>query len=188
MAGIGIAIRSVYTTEHHEPHLEVRMPEIEHGGGISRRSFVTGVVAFLGSVIASVIGIPAIGYLIAPGLKKQTSDEWVPIGKLEDIPTDIPVLSTFTRTSQIGWERSATSFGVYVIRKSADEFDVFSNICTHLSCRVTWKEDQEAFVCPCHNGIFAKDGSIVSGPQPRPLDRFEYKIEDGMLLVHLVEG
>ena len=164
------------------------MPEIEHGGGISRRSFVTGVVAFLGSVIASVIGIPAIGYMISPGLNKRTSEEWVPIGKLEDIPMNIPVLSTFTRTIKIGWERSANSFGVYVIRKSADEFDVFSNVCTHLSCRVTWKDDQEAFVCPCHNGIFAKDGSIVSGPQPRPLDSYEYKIEDGTLLVHLVEG
>jgi menaquinol-cytochrome c reductase iron-sulfur subunit len=164
------------------------MPEIEHGGGISRRSFVTGVVTFLGSLIASVIGIPAIGYMISPGLQKRTSDEWVPIGKLDDIPMDIPVLSTFTRTTQVGWERSANTFGVYVIRKSDGELDIFSNVCTHLSCRVSWKDDQDAFVCPCHNGIFSKDGSIVSGPQPRPLDRYEYKIEDGTLLVHLVEG
>ena len=164
------------------------MPEYEHEGGISRRSFVTGVVALLGGVIASIIAIPAIGYLISPGLRKRITDEWVPIGKLEDIPLDIPTLSTFTRTSQAGWERNATSHGVYVIRSSADSLDVFSNTCTHLSCRVSWDDEQEAFICPCHDGSFAKDGSIIAGPQPRALDRFEFKIEDDTLLVHLTEG
>lgn len=164
------------------------MPEYEHEGGISRRSFVTGVVTLLGGVIASSIGIPAIGYFISPGLKKRITDEWVPVGKLEDIPLDVPTLSTFTRTSQAGWERTATSYGVYIIRKADDRFDVFSNKCTHLSCRVAWDEEQGAFICPCHDGRFARDGSIISGPQPRALDPFEFKVEEGALLVHLTEG
>ena len=164
------------------------MPDYEHEGGLSRRGFVTGVVSLIGGVIAAIIGIPAIGYLISPGLRKRVTDEWVPIGKLEDIPLDIPVLATFTRTSQAGWERNATSYGVYVIRKSDGSFDVFSNTCTHLSCRVSWDDENEAFICPCHDGRFAKDGSIISGPQPRALDRFEFKIEDDTLLVHLTEG
>ncbi len=164
------------------------MPEYEHGGGISRRGFVAGVVSLLGGIIASILSIPAIGYLISPGLKRRITDEWVPVGKLEDIPLDTPTLSTITRTSQAGWERTATSYGVYVIRKSGEHFDLFSNTCTHLSCRVSWNEEQQAFICPCHDGRFAKDGSIISGPQPRPLDRFEFKVEEGTLLVHLTEG
>jgi menaquinol-cytochrome c reductase iron-sulfur subunit len=168
-------------------HTEVRMPEVEHEGGISRRSFVTGVVAALGGIISAIVGIPAIGYLISPGLKKRVTDEWVPIGKLEDIPLDTPTLSTFTRTSQSGWERTATSYGVYVIRHSSRRFDVFSNTCTHLSCRVAWEEEREAFVCPCHDGLFARDGSIISGPQPRGLDEMEHRIEDDTLMVHLTE-
>jgi menaquinol-cytochrome c reductase iron-sulfur subunit len=164
------------------------MPEHERGDGISRRGFVTGAVAFIGGIIASIIGIPAIGYLISPGLKKRVTDEWVPVAKMYDLSVDIPTLSTFTRTSQAGWERTATSYGVYIIRKTDETLDVFSNACTHLSCRVTWDEAQEAFICPCHDGRFAKDGSIISGPQPRALDRFEYKVEDDTLLVHLTEG
>jgi menaquinol-cytochrome c reductase iron-sulfur subunit len=164
------------------------MPEVEHEGGISRRSFVTGVVATLGGIIASIVGLPAIGYLISPGLKKRITDEWVSVGLVEDLPFNVPTLSTFTRTSQSGWERTATSYGVYVIRKPGQRFNVFSNTCTHLSCRVAWDEEQEEFICPCHDGRFAKDGSIISGPQPRPLDEFEYKIEDGMLMVHLTEA
>jgi menaquinol-cytochrome c reductase iron-sulfur subunit len=166
------------------------MAESGHGHGINRRNFVGGVVALLGSIIAAVIGLPAIGYLLSPALKKTASsatDEWVPLGPVQDIPEDQPKLYTFTRTQQVGWERTASSFGVYVIKRPAGMLDVFSNVCTHLSCRVSWQEDQEEFICPCHDGRFAKDGAIVSGPQPRPLDRFEYKIEDGTLMVQVME-
>jgi Rieske Fe-S protein len=52
-----------------------------------------------------------------------------------------------------------------------------------LGCRVRWVADKDGFYCPCHNGVFAKDGSVVSGPPPRPLDRFESKVEDGVLFV-----
>jgi menaquinol-cytochrome c reductase iron-sulfur subunit len=164
------------------------MAEVGHEHSISRRGFVAGVVGILGAVIAAIIGLPAIGYLIAPALKKTESDEWVPVSPVEDIPTDEPQLFSFTRTRQVGWERSATSYGIYVVRKGNGEFDAFSNVCTHLSCRVSWKEEQGEFICPCHDGHFAKDGAIISGPQPRPLDRFEYKVEDGTLMIHLVEG
>jgi Rieske Fe-S protein len=73
------------------------------------------------------------------------------------------------------------------VLKPNGSLDVFSNVCTHLSCRVNWEEGDGQFICPCHDGRFALDGGIVSGPQPRPLDRFEHKIEDGTLMVHIVE-
>lgn len=164
------------------------MTEAGHDVGISRRSFVTGVVSLLGGIIASIIGLPAIGYLISPALKTKASEEWLPVGSIEDLRQGEPTLFSFTRTKQVGWERSATSYGVYVVPQPGGKLDVFSNVCTHLSCRVSWNEEQREFICPCHDGLFAQDGSIISGPQPRPLDRFEYKIEDGTLMIHLVEA
>ncbi len=44
-----------------------------------------------------------------------------------------------------------------------------SAICTHLGCQVEWKRDQEEFVCPCHKGTYAIDGTVLSGPPPAPL-------------------
>jgi Rieske Fe-S protein len=61
------------------------------------------------------------------------------------------------------------------------EFIAMSNICTHLGCRVRWIEDRDQFFCPCHNGIFDEQGSVVSGPAPKPLDRFEVKVEEEQL-------
>lgn len=166
------------------------MAEPAHGHGISRRNFVTGMIALLGSVIGAIIGLPAIGYMLSPALKKSRtqSDNWVPLGSVEDIPVDEPTLFTFTQTKQIGWERSANSYGIYVVKKSNGQLDTFSNVCTHLSCRVTWQEEEGQYVCPCHDGRFAKDGKIISGPQPRPLDQFEHKIEDGTLMIHIQES
>jgi menaquinol-cytochrome c reductase iron-sulfur subunit len=167
--------------------MEVVMSESSHERGISRRSFVAGVVGFLGGIIAVIIGIPAIGYIISPSLKKEELDAWVPLGPVEELPLNEPNLFTFTRTKQVGWERSAISYGIYVTRLPGNEYFVFSNECTHLSCRVTWQEPPQNYICPCHDGRFAEDGSIISGPQPRPLDEYAYKIEDGIMLVHLEE-
>jgi Rieske Fe-S protein len=58
-----------------------------------------------------------------------------------------------------------------------------SNICTHLSCRVRWVAERGQFFCPCHNGVFDKEGLVVSGPPPRPLDRYEVKVEGDQLFI-----
>jgi Rieske Fe-S protein len=157
--------------------------------GLDRRSFVAGVVGLLGGVIAAVIGLPALGYVLAPALKSTVTDEWVPLAPVESIPVDRPTLYSFTRVQQIGWERTAASYGAYVIRRADGSVTVLSNICTHLACRVSWKDDQRQFVCPCHDGHFAEDGSVLSGPPPRPLDHFDHKVdESGRLLIHVVES
>jgi menaquinol-cytochrome c reductase iron-sulfur subunit len=167
------------------------MAQESHEHGLNRRSFVAGVVAFLGSTIAALIGLPAIGYLLSPSVRAQgssSSEEWVPLGPIEDLIEGEPKLFSFTRTQRVGWETTARSYGIYVVRKPGEKYDVFSNVCTHLSCRVSWHEDMQQYICPCHDGRFGVDGSIISGPQPRPLDRFEYRVDDGTLMIHLVEG
>lgn len=167
------------------------MAHDSHEHGMDRRSFVAGVVAFLGSVIAAVIGLPAIGYLLSPGLRKSGSvstDEWVPLGLVDELVEGEPKLISFTRTQRVGWETTAQSYGIYVLRKPGNAYDVFSNVCTHLSCRVSWKEELGEYICPCHDGHFGIDGSIISGPQPRGLDTFAYRVDEGTLMIKLAEA
>jgi Rieske Fe-S protein len=167
------------------------MAHDSHEHGLNRRGFVAGVVTFLGGIIAAVIGLPAVGYLLSPSFRKRSSSsdkEWVPLGLVENLVEDEPTLFSFTRTQRVGWETTARSYGIYVIRKSGTAFDVFSNVCTHLSCRVSWKEELGEYLCPCHDGHFGIDGSIISGPQPRPLDQFEYRVVDGTLEIQLGEA
>jgi menaquinol-cytochrome c reductase iron-sulfur subunit len=38
-------------------------------------------------------------------------------------------------------------------------------------------------MCPCHGGVYYADGSRASGPPPRGLFEYEYKVQDGHLWV-----
>lgn len=160
------------------------MPKSPH---MSRREFVSIVVAAAGTVMGAIIGIPAIGYLIAPALRKVTTDAWIAAGPLANYPLGIPTLFNFNRTKINGWEKTVNSYGVYVIQKEDNSILALSNKCTHLSCRVNWKPEDDAYVCPCHNAYYDVNGGIISGPQPRPLDTYETKIEEGNLFIHFVE-
>jgi menaquinol-cytochrome c reductase iron-sulfur subunit len=160
-------------------------------GHISRREFITLTTAAVGTFISAVIGLPAIAYLIDPALKATKSDAWIPLGKLESFEMGKPTLVSFNRSKVNGWEKTVTSHGVFVIKKSDTNFLVLSNKCTHLGCSVNWKADRQEFICPCHDAQFALDGTVRGGPPPRPLDAFsgdKLKVQDGTLLLHFLEG
>jgi len=38
-------------------------------------------------------------------------------------------------------------------------------------------------MCPCHGGVYYEDGSHASGPPPRGLFEYKWKIVDGRLLI-----
>jgi len=157
---------------------------------MSRNNFVKAVIGVLGTIMGAVVGLPAVGYLISPALKKQESEAFIPMGPLEQYPVGVPTLFTFTRTKVNGWERTVNSYGVFVLRRSEAESDVkvLSNVCTHLSCRVNWDEAIQEYVCPCHDAFFDIEGEVVSGPPPRALDVIQSTVEDGILILDFKEG
>jgi Rieske Fe-S protein len=153
---------------------------------LTRRDFIKAVAAGIGGVIAALVGIPSVAYLLSPATQARTEDDaLIPLGPLENYPIAIPTRFDFTRTKVNGWERTATNYGLYVLRKSESEVRVFSDVCTHLGCRVTWHPEIKHYVSPCHDGRFDIAGNVVSGPPPRPLDEFVTKIEDRNLFVML---
>jgi menaquinol-cytochrome c reductase iron-sulfur subunit len=155
---------------------------------LDRRSFVKVFMASVGGFITLVLGIPAVAYVVAPATKTQSSEGWIPAGPLENYPLDTPTIFTFTKTTQNGWERTVNSYAVYITNSGQDQVTVLSNICTHLSCRVSWDAADQEYLCPCHDGIFDKTGAVVSGPAPKPLIQYETKIEENILYFYFEEA
>lgn len=152
---------------------------------ITRRDFIKGTTALISGLIGLSLGLPSIAFLLSSSLRKQEDNSSLDLGLIEDCPIGVPTRFEFTRTKVNGWERTAINYGLYVLRRSESEVRVFSDICTHLGCRVAWHPDLQHYVSPCHNGFFDILGVNISGPPPRPLDEFITKIENGNLFVNL---
>jgi quinol---cytochrome c reductase iron-sulfur subunit, bacillus type len=152
---------------------------------VSRRDFIKVTAAIVGGFIGALIGIPSIAYLLSPATKSVKNDAVIALGPLENYPIGVPARFDFTLTKVNGWERTAINYGLYIVRKNDREVRVFSDICTHLACRVSWHPDFQHYISPCHNGHFDIMGKNISGPPPRPLDEFKTRIEDGNLFAQL---
>jgi len=161
-------------------------------GELSRRGFFIAVAGIVGGIIGVTLGVPAIAYLLDPAFKSGAKDSWISIGKLADMQVGKPYPFSFAIVEVNGWERTSTSHGGFVIRKSDSPTDmiIFNSRCTHLGCTVNWQDDAQAFICPCHDGKFSKDGVVLAGPPPRPLDRYtDFRLtSDGILEIYFKES
>lgn len=149
---------------------------------LGRRNFMKVAIASIGGLIGAAMGLPAIPYIIGPALQKE-SDSWIQLGSISKVELNIPTLFKKTIETQTGWINTEEEISVYVLSSNGQDYVVMSNVCTHLGCRVRWIPEKDSFFCPCHNGVFSKDGNVVAGPPPRPLDRFESKVEDGAIFI-----
>ena len=66
-----------------------------------------------------------------------------------------------------------------------NRFIALSRTCTHLGCALSWNEDQQKFVCPCHGSTFDRAGVVLTAPAIRPLDYYPVRIEDGIIRIEL---
>jgi menaquinol-cytochrome c reductase iron-sulfur subunit len=144
----------------------------------SRRRFYLSFIYGIGAVITGALTIPAFVYLFFPP-KTQKSGDWVDATDLSKLTDNTPEEVVFRRNRVDGWKVTSEKATAWVVKKGADQVIAFSPQCTHLGCAYHWDDGTHTFICPCHTSAFAMDGKVLSGPAPRPLDRFEVKIDNG---------
>lgn len=150
---------------------------------LNRQDFLAISTWTIGGMITLSLGLPAVAYVVGPAIKSEVSQVWIRIGSTTKVELGTPTLFKVKIERKTGWIVKEEEKAVYVLTDNGRDFLVMSNICTHLGCRVRWINDQGQFFCPCHNAIFDKYGNVVSGPPPRPLDRFAMKLENDQLYI-----
>lgn len=142
---------------------------------MDRKDFLSRISIMLGSLTGLIVSIPVIGSLLAPFLVKKPK-KWRKIGTVDKFSVGDTVLVKFQDASELPWAGTTAQTAAWLRRKSQKEFIAFSINCTHLGCPVRWKEDAKLFMCPCHGGVFNKDGSRASGPPPKGLNEYPVRI------------
>jgi menaquinol-cytochrome c reductase iron-sulfur subunit len=148
----------------------------------SRRRFHIGAIYAMMAAISAAIGLPAIAYLLIPG-KTRKKEDWVEAGDVTRLTPGVPVELTFRRNRVDGWRVTSEKSTAWVIKNADTQVTAFGPQCTHLGCAIHWEPDKKDFLCPCHSSVFGVDGKVLSGPAPRPLDRYETKVEGKKLLL-----
>jgi Rieske Fe-S protein len=69
-----------------------------------------------------------------------------------------------------------------LVRRPAG-FLALSQRCTHQTCNVHFVPERREIICPCHGSRFSLTGAVLTGPAPRPLDRFATAVRDGQVVV-----
>jgi len=152
---------------------------------LSRRRFFQVVIAGCNAAIALLLAVPGLGYLLTPVFRKGNS-AWIKLGSTEDFVGADPRKAIFRYVSQAGYVQREKSGFVWVLPAEEKQPAVaLSAVCTHTGCNVAWKTAEGQFVCPCHGGRYDREGKVVSGPPPRPLQRLPVKSEGGQLFVQI---
>jgi len=146
----------------------------------SRRGFGYAVIYGLGALIGAALAVPAALYLFLPP-KTRKQQSWVEAGDLRQLQAGVPQEMTFRRIHADGWKIYSEKGTAWVVKTADGNVLAFAPACTHLGCAYHWDTVKSEFLCPCHGSEFALDGTVLSGPAPRPLDRFEVKVENARL-------
>ena len=148
----------------------------------TRRSFYEALIAGLGAVMGAAIAVPAAAYLLFKP-KSDRRSQWVDAADVNSLHVGKPEEVVYHRTRMDGWRVVNEKATAWVVRMDPNTVVAFSPSCTHLGCAYHWDEPTKNFVCPCHTSAFSIDGKVLTGPAPRPLDRYETRVENGKLLI-----
>ena len=148
----------------------------------SRRGFYSALIAGLGTVMGAALAIPAAVYLLFKP-KSASKSSFVEAADVSQLKIGKPEVVTFRRSRVDGWRVVDEKSTAWVVKMNDKDVVAYAPQCTHLGCAYHWDDQQMNFVCPCHTSVFSVEGKVLSGPAPRPLDRYTIQVQGTKLLV-----
>lgn len=175
----------------------------------TRSRFLEATTIGLGAAIGAIVTLPVLGFMVLPPFTNLEEPE-ADLGPIENFPEGTFVIASYLSQPDKGEVSRRTSFIRYngLVENPANagrqepSFTILYSRCVHLGCPVqpNGPIDEAArkkfgrvelrpvlaqsFGCPCHGGLYDSEGNRRAGPPVRSMDRQEYSIRNG----HLVLG
>lgn len=167
---------------HHEDKMRNESSNKNTASALERRTFLKFLIVALNAVIGVTLAIPGLGYLLTPILARSEHG-WLEIGRVTDISAVEFSKTMFQYVSSAGYVREKKKRFVWTRREEDGAVTAFSPKCTHMGCNVAWNSGSRRFECPCHGGRYDEQGRVLAGPPPRPLERYETRIENDIVFL-----
>ena len=186
---------------------EPAMSAPETGERFPRSKFLEASTIGLGAVIGGLITVPVVGFMVVPAFEDQGYPK-IDLGPLENFTEGKWFVTSFFLHPDTGEVSRRTAYIRYNgLLQDEPSFTIISNRCAHLGCPVQpngpVQDDQEkvvkgvkgqrvtmipmlpagGFGCPCHGGQYDPEGNRTAGPPVRALDRYQYSIVGGRLIL-----
>ncbi len=173
-----------------------------------RSAFLTTATIGVGAVIGAAVTVPALGFMVLPSFVGEGVETFdVDLGPISNFPEGKYVVATFTESAEIGEVSRRTAFvrNNGLTADGVPSFSIVFSRCVHLGCpvqpngpldgdEIEYVADGQpavtlqpvlaaSFGCPCHGGLYDGEGNRTAGPPVRALDRYEFSIVDGNLVL-----
>ena len=142
---------------------------------VSREEFLKLLSLGLSGVIGLFATIPGVAFILNY-LFVAKSPKWVNVGPIKNFKEGETVQVGFHDPFILPWDGVSGHRSAWVRRDNQEEFTAFAVNCTHLGCPVRWEGNAQLFMCPCHGGVYYKDGEVAGGPPPRSLHRYPVRL------------
>jgi Rieske Fe-S protein len=174
-----------------------------------RSAFLAASTIGVSAAIGGLVTLPVLGFAVLPSFSKPQTPE-VDLGPITNFPEGKFVIANFLQEPEQGEVSRRTAYVRYNGRTDDGEpsFTILSSRCVHLGCPVQangpfdgapldvaeFAEQgdirptlqpvlAESFGCPCHGGQYDGEGNRTAGPPVRSLDRYEFSIIEGRLVL-----
>ena len=142
------------------------------GEAMERRTVLGWLIRGFLSLWALGAALVGISFLKAPEEERRPSEGQVRCGSFSSLAV-----------GESRFIRHGTA-PIYVVRVSETQVLALPAVCTHLRCVLKWSQPTQTFICPCHNGVFDRNGNVLSGPPTRPLAPYRAEIQADEVVVH----
>jgi Rieske Fe-S protein len=169
-----------------------------------RSMFLSVATIGVGGLIGAGVTLPVLGFGVLPSFMGEGVEHGeVNLGPISNFPEGQYVIATFEESKVQGPVSRRTAYVRNNGRTEQGEpsFTVVFSRCVHLGCPVqpNGPIDEDArkdvngvelrpvlaqsFGCPCHGGLYDAEGNRTAGPPVRSLDRYEFSIVNGNLVL-----